>query len=186
MGKLEEALIFAAEKHEGQFRKVVKIPYILHPMEVAQIASTMTTDEDVIIAGLLHDVLEDTDTTSDEIKEKFGIRVLQLVLSETENKYREQDPSATWKRRKEETLRILSESDDIGITIIWAADKLSNLRALCRNKETIGDEMWSFFHQKEPAMHEWYYRQVFALIEKDLKDTEVYREYSIRLNYMWG
>ena len=107
MRKLEEAIIYATIMHQGKTRKLGDSPYILHPLEVAQILSTMTDDEDVITAGILHDIVEDTDGTLPEIEERFGERVAKLVSSETELKYPGQDPKETWKRRKEESILFL-------------------------------------------------------------------------------
>lgn len=91
MGRLlSEAIIFAANAHEGQFRKGTQIPYILHPMETAAIVGTMTTDDETLAGAVLHDVVEDTDATADEIEELFGRHVAALVASESENK-REND-----------------------------------------------------------------------------------------------
>ena len=71
MNKIEEAIIFALQCHEGQKRKLVNIPYILHPMEVCSIITNITADPDVIIAGLLHDTIEDCGVSPKEIREKF-------------------------------------------------------------------------------------------------------------------
>ncbi|MCF0113719.1 MAG: bifunctional (p)ppGpp synthetase/guanosine-3',5'-bis(diphosphate) 3'-pyrophosphohydrolase, partial [Erysipelotrichaceae bacterium] len=70
--KLDDAIIFATKCHSGQLRKIVNTPYILHPLEVATIISTMTPDEDLMIAGLLHDVIEDCNVDPKEIKNRFG------------------------------------------------------------------------------------------------------------------
>ena len=91
MNKLEEAIIYATLLHQGKARKIKNTPYILHPLEVAEIISTMTDDIDIITAGVLHDVVEDTDGTLPEIRNRFGERVAELVSSETENKYPGQD-----------------------------------------------------------------------------------------------
>lgn len=81
--------------HEGQFRKGTKRPYIVHPLEVAKIVSTMTDDEEMISAALLHDTLEDCrQVTKEQIKEAFGERVLEMVRQESEDK------SKTWVERK--------------------------------------------------------------------------------------
>ena len=124
MERVEEAIIFATKKHAGQRRKIGNAPYIMHSLEVAQIISTITDDENIIIAGLLHDTVEDTDTTLSEIRDVFGDRVMELVSMETENKYRQDNPGDTWYRRKEESLKVLKESTDYGVKIIWLADKL--------------------------------------------------------------
>ncbi|MBQ6780022.1 MAG: HD domain-containing protein [Treponema sp.] len=86
MKLLEEAIIYATVMHQGKVRKFNNIPYILHPMEVAQILSTMTADEEIITAGILHDIVEDTDGTLEEIEKRFGKRVAFIVSSETEKK----------------------------------------------------------------------------------------------------
>ena len=83
MKKLEEAIIYATVLYQGKVRKISGTPYILHPLEVAQILSTLTDDEDVITAGILHDIVEDTDGTLAEIEKRFGKRVADIVASET-------------------------------------------------------------------------------------------------------
>ena len=104
MELVSKAIVFAAEAHDGMRRKKSDAPYILHPMEAAVIVGTMTDDQNLIAAAALHDVVEDTDITIDEIGEKFGPRVKALVSSETENKRPELPSADTWRIRKEETL----------------------------------------------------------------------------------
>ena len=123
MNLLEEAIIYSASKHMGQVRKFGDIPYIFHPLEVAQILATMTDDEEIIAAGILHDIVEDTDGSIREIDEKFGKRVAMIVAYETENKYPEEDRSATWLKRKEQSLEKLRSNTDIGVKMLWLADK---------------------------------------------------------------
>lgn len=130
MNLLEEAIIYATVMHQGIVRKINGIPYILHPMEVAQILSTMTEDTEIITAGILHDIVEDTDGTLTEIEKRFGKRVAALVASESENPYPDEDRSASWQRRKEESLIVLKNSTDIGVKMLWLADKLANIRSL--------------------------------------------------------
>ena len=185
MNLLEQAIMYATQQHEGDVRKLENIPYILHPLEVAQIISTMTEDQEVIAAGVLHDVVEDTDGTIDEIRTQFGDRVATIVLSETENKYPGQDKSATWKRRKEETLSILKHSTDIGIKMMWLADKLANIRSLSRRYNELGEDIWESFHQKDPMLHCWYYKSVAELVEYDLNRTGAFKEYIQHINYLW-
>ena len=127
MNMLEEAIIYATVMHQGKVRKFNGIPYILHPMEVAQILSTMTEDADIITAGILHDIVEDTDGTLAEIEKRFGKRVAYLVGSESENAYPDEDRTASWQRRKEESLIVLKNSTDIGVKMLWLADKLANI-----------------------------------------------------------
>ncbi|MBO7303416.1 MAG: glycosyltransferase, partial [Clostridia bacterium] len=88
-----EALVFAAKAHDGMRRRKSDAPYILHPMEVGAIIGTMTDDQEVIAAGLLHDVVEDAGISIEEIGEKFGERVMVkcadeiIVLSESAREY---------------------------------------------------------------------------------------------------
>ena len=132
MNTFEKAAAFALKAHEGQMRKAAPIPFILHPMEVAQIASTLTHDQDVLAAAVLHDVVEDTPVTLEEIHENFGEHIAWLVAMETENKRRGQPAAETWRIRKEESLEELEKCGDSDVQILWLSDKLSNLRSFCR------------------------------------------------------
>jgi len=185
MNKLEEAIIYATIMHQGKIRKFGKIPYILHSLEVAQILSTMTEDEDVITAGILHDIVEDTDGTMEEIKKRFGERVAALVASETENKYPNEDKCATWKRRKEDSLLVLKNSRDMGVKMLWLGDKLSNIRSLARVYSEQGNRMWKEMNQSDPAMHCWYYRSVAEILELSLNKTGAFKELIKHINSIW-
>ena len=99
-------------------------------MEVASIIVSLTTDVNVMIVGLLHDVVEDAGVLPEEVREKFGDRVAELVASETENKRPDRPAAETWRLRKEESLVELAAAQDNGIKILWLGDKLSNIRSL--------------------------------------------------------
>ena len=185
MNMLEEAIIYATVLHQGKVRKFKNVPYILHPIEVAQILSTMTDDEEVITAGILHDVVEDTDGTLEEIEKRFGKRVAYLVSSESENKYPEEAPESTWMKRKEEALLILKNSQDIGVKMLWLADKLANIRSLASMYSETGDEMWTKFHQDDPQMQCWYYRSIAESLELTLNKTGAFKEYIKHMNFIW-
>lgn len=86
MELVERAIVFATNVHAGMRRKQSTLPYILHPVEVAAIVGSITSNQDVIAAGILHDVVEDTETPIQEIEKNFGARVAQLVATETEDK----------------------------------------------------------------------------------------------------
>ena len=104
MDMVTKAIEFAARAHDGMVRKKNNTPYILHPLEAAVIVGTMTDNQDVISAAVLHDVVEDTGITIEEIEENFGARVKALVESETEDKRADLPPENTWRIRKEESL----------------------------------------------------------------------------------
>jgi len=176
MGKvLDRAISFATVAHANQFRKSTSIPYILHPLEAATIVGTMTTDEEIIAGAVLHDVVEDTDTTIEEIKDIFGERVAQLVASESENKRENLAATSTWKIRKQETLDHLKAAS-LDVKMITLGDKLSNIRAIHRDYNAIGDELWQRFNQKDKDEHYWYYQSIADCIS-DLKDYPAYQEY---------
>lgn len=172
---LDRAIVFATEAHEGQFRKGTQIPYILHPIEAAAIVGTMTTDNEVIAGAVLHDVVEDTDTTIDDIQDMFGDRVAFLVYSESENKRENLSAQSTWKIRKQETLNHLKKAP-LDVKMITLGDKLSNIRAIYRDYNTIGDALWQRFNQKDKNEHRWYYQAIADCLTA-LKDFQAYKEY---------
>ncbi len=176
MNQLEQAIIFAVRAHEGAYRKTGNIPFIMHPLEVAAIASTLTDDLDILAACVLHDVVEDTDITIEEIVLNFGERIGQFVADETEDKRRGIDPRKTWELRKQESLRFLQNTNERAVKIMWLSDKLANMRSFYRLYREEGPALWKRFHQSDPKKQEWYYRSVVEYIE-ELKDTEAYQEY---------
>ncbi len=185
MNLIEEAIIYATSLHQGKVRKVEKIPAILHPLEVAQILATMTDDSEVIAAGVLHDVVEDTAGTLEEIKKRFGERVALLVESETEPDFPQEDRKESWKKRKELSLQKLKNGADPGIKMLWLADKLANIRSVAREYSERGEKVWSYFNQKDPLMHLWYYRTVAELTELELNRTGAYKELIKHINFIW-
>ena len=177
MSILNDAVKFAADAHAGSVRKIGHKPYILHPMEVAAIVGTMTEDEQVLAAALLHDVVEDTGYTLEDVRSRFGERVTALVASETENKRPAVPPEQSWRIRKEESLLELAKSDDIGVKMIWLGDKLSNMRSFYLQYLVDGEALWEHFNQRDPAQQAWYYRTV-AEMTKELSVYPAWREYS--------
>jgi len=183
--KIDEAIKFAVDAHSGQRRKLSGEPYVLHPLEVAAIVGHMTTDEDVICAALLHDVVEDAGLTLIKIQALFGERVAELVASETENKRPEMSAEDSWQIRKEESIAALRESKDIGVKMVWLGDKLSNARSVFREWKRRGDLVWQGFHQKDKSKHEWYYRSVAEAVEPYLGETAAYMEFTAILDMIF-
>ena len=147
--RLNEAIIFATERHSEQVRKGSELPYILHPLEVLQILYSMRAETDIMIAGILHDTVEDTDTTLDEIRQRFGDRVAELVSSNSEDK------SKSWYERKKHTIEFLEKADK-SVKMMILADKLSNLRSIALDYKNIGDELWRRFNAPKEKQA-WYY-----------------------------
>ena len=184
MTLFEKAIMFAVNAHSGMHRKKELVPYIVHPLEVATIASSMTSDEKVLSAAVLHDTVEDTPVTMEEIREQFGERVAELVGSETENKRKSLPPEETWRIRKAESLEWLGKTKDIDVKRIWLSDKLSNMRSYYRMKATSGNSFWEYFNQKDPAQQEWYYRSV-AELTSELNDTAAWKEYTLLMDIVF-
>ena len=185
MELVSEAIAFAAKAHDGMRRKKSDVPYILHPMEAAVIVGTMTEDQSVIAAAALHDVVEDAGVTIEEIEERFGARVRQLVASETEDKRADLPPAATWRVRKEETLAMLKAAEDIGVVMMWIGDKLANIRSIYRDFKVEGDAVWQKFNQKNVAEQAWYYRSIVTLTER-LSHTSAWLEYKTLTELVFG
>jgi (p)ppGpp synthase/HD superfamily hydrolase len=173
---LDRALLFAIEAHKGQQRKD-GTPFILHPLEDASIVATLTGDPEVLAAAVLHDTVEDTDVTPEELCRVFGKRVYELVMDETENKRPEAPPEATWRLRKEESLRALAASDDPAVRMLWLGDKLANMRALRRDHDRLGQTVFDRFNNSDPLDQKWYYGTILELL-RPLSDTAAYREYA--------
>ena len=176
MELVSEAIIFAVKAHDGMRRRKSEAPYVLHPMEAAVIVGSMTDDQNLIAAAALHDVVEDAGITMEEIGQRFGARVRQLVECETENKREELPPEETWQVRKEESLRVLKNAQDPAVLMVWLGDKLANMRAIYRDWKVEGDAMWSRFHQSDPAVQAWYYNTI-AELTKPLAHTAAWEEY---------
>lgn len=172
---LDRAIPFAVNAHRGQLRKGTDIPYILHPLEAAAIVATMSTSDEILAAAVLHDVVEDTDTTVEQVRELFGERVAKLVASESENKRENLSAQSTWKLRKQETLEHLKTAST-DVKMIALGDKLSNLRAIHRDYNAIGDALWQRFNQKDKNEHRWYYQGIADCLT-ELTGFQAYKEY---------
>lgn len=172
----ERAVVFATAAHSGMTRKGSRIPYLSHPVEAAAIVAEMTEDEELIAAAVLHDVVEDTEVTLEELRQYFGDRIAGYVSGETENKRKDLPPESTWMLRKQETISFLADRADTKARMLALADKLSNLRSIARDQENLGDRLWDRFHQKEKAMHGWMYRQVAEAL-KELACYPAWQEY---------
>ena len=185
MELVSEAVAFAVKAHDGMRRKKSESPYILHPMEAAVIVGTMTDDQNLIAAAVLHDVVEDANVSISEIEDKFGARVRELVEAETENKRTDLPPTATWRIRKEESLEVLKNADDIAVLMVWLGDKLANMRSIYRLFKAEGEAMWKMFNQSDVSEQAWYYRSIVKLTER-LSDTSAWLEYKTLTELVFG
>lgn len=156
---LNNAIAFAVEKHKNGLRKGTKMPYIVHPLEVMHNLMLMGADKNLMAAGVLHDTVEDTDATLEEIAEKFGEDVASLVASHTEK-----DKSLPWKKRKDIALEHLKHANKREQMLVLA-DKLSNMRAIARDYDKIQDKLWERFNRGKEEQA-WYYGMGAASLVK--------------------
>ena len=173
---LDKAIVFAVNAHQGVERKGKGFPYIVHPMEAVSIAATMTNNQELLAAAALHDTVEDTDVTFRDIEREFGKRVADLVDAESDVEFAGKTREESWRLRKEEAISRLSAAEN-DVKIVALADKLSNIRAIYRDYQAIGDEVWNLFCVKDKASHEWHFRGLARALSS-LKATIAYKEFA--------
>ena len=176
MNIIHEAIIFTTFKHNASKypnRKETNIPYITHPMEVMQILSANNCSEKAIVAGILHDTLEDTFTKPDEISKKFGQDILEIVQTESEDK------SKTWEERKQATIDHLKTAS-LETKLVCCADKLANIRSMASDKADIGDQLWERFNAPKDRI-KWYYMGVTSALT-GLENYPMYKELNVLIN----
>ena len=180
----DKAVIFAVKAHQGTERRGKGFPYIIHPMEAAEIASTITDDQEILAAAILHDTVEDTPVTIQMIREDFGERVASLVESESDVQVKGKSDEESWHARKQDSLKRL-EAAPLDAKIVALSDKLSNMRAIARDYAEKGDALWNIFHTKDPAEHEWHYRGLADSL-KELDGTAAYKEFTQLIDQVFG
>jgi (p)ppGpp synthase/HD superfamily hydrolase len=159
--RLFEAIEFAARAHAGQFRKGTAIPYIVHPLGVAKLLIQAGCSEEVVMAGVLHDTLEDTAVRREEIEERFGERVAGIVVGASEP-----DKSESWEARKRHTLRFLLTAP-LEVALVACADKLDNIRSIHEDLTRQGESLWSRFNASREQQR-WYYHSLATVLQSRL------------------
>ncbi|MCS6978055.1 MAG: HD domain-containing protein [Gemmatales bacterium] len=162
---LHRAVVFAALSHRGHFRKGTDIPYITHPFLVMTILDRLGFDEEVLAAALLHDVLEDTPTTFEELKQQFGERIAQMVQAVSETKTDKHGNHIPWALRKQEKLDKLRNAS-VEARAIALADLLDNFHMTWLEERQLGPAVWERFNapRQQRLEHSW---QVIAACESD-------------------
>lgn len=181
---LDRAILFAVKAHAGTERRGKGYPYIIHLMEAMVIVATMSPDQELLAAAVLHDTIEDTNVTIDDIRAEFGDRIATLVADETEERPEGVSNEASWHDRKQATIERLSKSSREA-KIVALGDKLSNIRAISHDYAELGDALWSRFHAKDPKEHEWYYRGLADSL-KELQDTDAFKEFESLINQVFS
>ena len=181
---LDRAIVFAVRAHAGTERRGKGFPYIVHPMEAVEIVATMTSDQELLAAAALHDTVEDTDTTIEQIRAEFGDRVAALVAAESDEPHQRPDSVENWRARKQAAIDRLA-SASLDAKIVALGDKLSNMRAIARDYKNMGDTLWDIFHAKDPKDHEWHYRGLADAL-RELEDTFAFKEFENLINQVFA
>lgn len=159
---LKKAKLFAEKAHDGQRRKSTGEPYITHPIRVADILMKAGFRDEVVCAGYLHDVVEDTNVTLHDIQQTFGNSVANLVSSHTEDKKK------SWKERKQHTIDTV-ETGSLEVKSLIVADKLDNLLSMEAEYAHKGEEMWKHFNAGY-GEQQWYNQGIANHMNKGVKD----------------
>ncbi len=181
---LDRAIVFAVRAHAGTERRGKGFPYIVHPLEAVEIAATMTPDQELLAAAALHDTVEDTDVTLEQIRAEFGDRIASLVATESDVMVEGTSKADSWHARKQAAIdRLASASRDAKIVAL--GDKLSNMRAIARDYAEQGDALWNLFRAKDPKEHEWHYRGLAESL-RELHNTFAYQEFERLINQVFA
>ncbi len=153
MNLIDKAIVIAAKAHSGQTRKLTNIPYVTHPYSVGMLLQKEECSDEVIAAGILHDTVEDTDITYEDLLNLVGPKVTSLVRAASEH-----DKSLSWEERKQHTIEHLksAELDEIKVIV---ADKLHNLKSIKEDIEVSGEVVWDRFNRGKSKQH-WYYSSI--------------------------
>ena len=192
---IRKALKFAAVYHKEGVRKGSNVPYIVHPFEVALILQENGMEERIIAAGLLHDTLEDTELTTEQIRQEFGDDILQLVLGASEEL--EAREETLWEERKKHTIEYLKTAP-IDVKYIVCADKLSNIRSMLADHEKKGEKFWDKFMNSDKKIggseysreykrekQKWYYENLVKNLQ-ELEGLKMYEELKEAVRELFG
>ena len=171
---VDKAIIYATNKHKNTRRKGKDIPYIIHPLEAMAIVETITDDNELLAAAVLHDVIEDTDATYEDLKKEFGKRVADIVLDESTTEIPNYK-NMTWVESRQAGIDSLKKAN-LDTKIVALGDKLSNMRAINSDFKKNGDEFWLRFKVTDPKIHKWRYYELLNCFE-GLEDTNAYKEF---------
>ena len=160
---IELAIEVAVKAHQNQVRKGTKIPYITHPLAVGIILAKASCSDEVIIAGILHDTVEDTSITLDDICEKFGEKVVLIVEGASE-----QDKTLPWKDRKCHTIDYLKGASR-EVKFVTLADKLHNIRSINADYVEADETFWERFNEGKEKQ-KWYYKGLVQALRDDSAD----------------
>ncbi len=180
---LEKALRMAACAHRNQTRKGSDTPYIYHPFAVGLLLQKYGYPTEWIIAGLLHDTVEDTGMSLEELRREFGAEIAGLVESCSEPDHH----TLPWHERKAHTVAFLRTAPH-PVKVITCADKLHNLSSILYDIHLIGDSIWQRFNTGR-EQQEWYYRAIDSSLRDNLELTarrDIFDAYSRTVEEIFG
>ena len=181
---VDKAIRFAVEAHAGTERRGKGFPYVIHVLEAMAIVATMTNDPELLAAAALHDTVEDTDVTVEDIRLAFGNRIAEIVAAESDSLPDGVSEEDSWRSRKEAGLRRLAGAPR-DVKIVAMGDKLSNMRAIARDYAVMGPALWEIFHAKDPKEHEWRYRALAEALS-EISGTAAYKEFVQLIDQVFG
>ena len=172
--RLMRGIATASRAHDGHYRKGSGLPYISHPMSVMLIAASVTNDEDVLLAALFHDILEDVpeNYSRAEMEDEFGPRVVEIVEGVTKD-----SSLPSWQERADAYLEQLSHSSEESL-IVAAADKFHNLSQTLEDLDRDGHALWDRF-RSTPSQQLWWYTSVRNVIAERLPDMPLLADLSV-------
>jgi (p)ppGpp synthase/HD superfamily hydrolase len=161
------AIKLVAEAHQGQYRKGTNIPYISHLMNVMKILCQSGCDKEIITAGILHDVIEDTSVTIEQVERLFGKRVATMVTgaSEPDHNVNGKDGKTSWKLRKQHTIEFVTHEATLDQLLVSCADKLDNADAIRGDFVLAGEKLWARFNAPK-SDQQWYNTTLASAFEK--------------------
>lgn len=167
---INQAIIFATKAHEGQLRKVSQSPFIIHPLAVGCMLADAGEETDVIVAGILHDTVEDTEVTLDQIRETFDDNIAKLVDGCSENK------ALSWEERKSNTITYLETAPE-KVCIVTCADKIHNLLVSVEGIREQGKDFFVHF-AKGYEDQKWYYGSIKKVLQTRIPNHPLFKVYA--------
>ncbi len=182
---VDKAIKFAVDAHANTERRGKGFPYVIHTLEAMEIVATISSDPELLAAAALHDTVEDTAVTVEQLREVFGQRVASIVESESDKLPEGISEEDSWRSRKQIAISRIEHSDRDS-KIVALGDKLSNMRAIARDYHKKGDDLWQIFHAPggKPD-HEWHYRGLADAL-REMSGTEAYEEFTRLVDDVFG
>lgn len=169
MEKIDYAILFATKAHDGQRRKTDNVDMIFHPFTVGMMLKYSDMSDECVIAGILHDIVEDTKYSLEDVKNIFGDEVAKIVDEVTENK------SLPWEERKKEAIEKVRNASFEG-KMVECADKISNLETLYDLLQEKGEDIWKSFN-KPFEKQKWYYTEMYKAVTENSKFNGLFDRY---------